>query len=253
VGLISTSTLPLLRVQWPLRRKEALRQASDEADNILYYASVFFPAAFATAPYLTARAASASAAGLSDAEFRRAYEAYEAALPQMLVHEGLRRAVADRARARGWTNFVLVPKPYPPGDRAQFQRMAYFMAATLAWLPKGTDGADYLRAQGTDQVLELRVGNAALAGKLGTDRPLALSFDLEARWWVVVGDAGQSRIALKYVGRERRFAEWMADGGQPFLQELQRAYLSCAEVILDWCGSGGVAATGSAGEAHASE
>ena len=244
VGLISTSTLPLLRVQWPLRRKEAMRQVSDEADNILYYASIFFPAAFATTPYLTARAAAASAAGLSDAEFRRAYATYEASLPQMLVHEGLRRAVADRARARGWTNCMRIPKPYPPGDRAQFEGMAYFMAATLAWLPNGTSAADYLRAQGIGEVLELRIRNAALAGKLGTDRPLALSFDLEARWWRVGNDAKLSRITLQYAGRERRFGEWMADGGQPFLEELERAYLACAEVILDWCsgveGSGGV-------------
>jgi len=235
VGLISTSTLPLLRVQWPLRRKEAMRQVSDEADNILYYASIFFPAAFATTPYLTARAATASVSGLSDAEFRRAYETYEASLPQMLVHEGLRRAVADRARARGWTNYLPIPKPYPPGDRAQFQGMAYFMAATLAWLPKGTNAADYLRAQGIGEVLELRIRNAALAGKFGTDRPLALSFDLEARWWRLADDADVSRIALQYTGRERRFAEWMADGGQPFLEELEGAYRACAEAILDWC------------------
>lgn len=35
VGIISTSSLPLLRIQWPLRRQEALGQVSDEAGNIL--------------------------------------------------------------------------------------------------------------------------------------------------------------------------------------------------------------------------
>lgn len=213
-----------------------MRQVSDEADNILYYASIFFPAAFATAPYLTARAASASAAGLSDSEFRRAYETYEASLPQMLVHEGLRRAVADRARSRGWSNYMLIPKPYPPGDRAQFDRMAYFIAATLAWLPKGTSAADYMRAQGTEQVLEIQIRNAALAGQFGTDRPLALSFDLEARWWRVGEDLGSNRVAMHYAGPERRFAAWMEDGGQPFLDELEGAYRACADAILDWCG-----------------
>ena len=235
VGIISTSSLPLLRIQWPLRRQEALGQVSDEADNLLYHAAVFFPAAFATVPYLTARAASAGAAGLSDTEFQQARQTYGAALPLMLVHDGLRRTVVDQARARGWTNYTLVPKPYPPGDRAQFEGMAYFIAATLAWLPKGMTVAEYLRTHQADPVLELRIRNAALAGKLGTDRPLALSFDLEAGWWSVAQNTELSRLELRYGGRQRRFSEWMANGGEPFLVELQSAYLACAEVILDWC------------------
>ena len=236
VGMISTSSLPLLRIQWPLRRREALGRVADETESILYYASVFFPAAFATVPYISAQAASAGVAGLSDAEFQQARQTYEAALPLMLVHDGLRRAVADQARARGWTNYFLVPKPYPPGDRAQFERMAYFIAATLAWVPKETTAPEYLRAQHADLVLELGVHNAALAGQLGTDRPLALSFDLDVRWCRVADNAELSRLQLRYAGRKQRFSEWMAAGGEPFLVELQTAYLACAEAILDWCG-----------------
>lgn len=188
-------------------------------------------------PYLTARAASASAAGLSDEEFQQAWRTYETTLPLMLVHDGLRRAVAEQARARGWTNYVLVAKPYPPGERAQFERMAYFIAATLAWLPPGVTVPEYLREQHADQVLELGVYNAALAGKRGTDRPLALSFEIEARWWDVAGNSELGRLRLRYVGRGQRFSEWMAAGGEPFLEELLTAYLACTGVILDWCGA----------------
>lgn len=235
VGIISTSSLPLLRVQWPLSRRETLRRSSDQTEEILYHAAFFWPAAFATVPYLSAQAASARLAGLSETEFKRARETYQATLPLLLVHDGLRRAVADVARARGWANWALVPKPYPPGDPAQFERMAYFLAATLAWLPKGTNALEYLRAQPTDTVLELEVNNAALAGKLGADRPLALSFDLEVRCWRIAEANEPSRLRLRYEGRKRRFVQWMAQGGEPFLHELQNAQVACARVIVDWC------------------
>ncbi|MCZ7635400.1 MAG: hypothetical protein M5U12_04720 [Verrucomicrobia bacterium] len=74
-----------------------------------------------------------------------------------MVHEALRQTVAAEARARGWTNLFLVAKPWPAERPEQFARMAFFLAATLAWLPPGTNPIDYLRAQGADAVLELEV------------------------------------------------------------------------------------------------
>ncbi len=234
VGLISTSTLPLLRIQWPQSRRQALQDVAGETENILYYAAACFPAAFAAVPYISARAASARAAGLPDETFQRLWQEHGKNLPQLLVHDGLRQTLASAAQARGMTNWFLVTKAYPPGDRKQFERMAYFLAATLAWLPSGTGAIAYLQAQQAEVVVELAVANAGLVGQPGVNKPLSLSFDLEVRVWTPAEPTAIARLALRYRGRAQRFASWMADGGRPFLDELQSAYDACARGVLDW-------------------
>ncbi len=238
VGLVCTSTLPLLRIQWPQSRREAMREVDSQAYRVLGTAGAFFPAAFAAAPYLSAEALAAGVGGISEKDRARNWEAYQEAMPKVLIPEGIRRAVADQAQIRGDTNLFLVGKPWPQVDPKQFQRMAFFIAGTLAWLPRGVTVTNYLRSQGADSVLELAVNNAALAGKLGRDQPVALSFDLEARLIRLEDAAIQGRLQLHYQGPSKHFAEWMQDGGGPFLAELQTAYRACAGQILDWWQSG---------------
>jgi hypothetical protein len=234
VGIVSTSSLPLLRVQWPQSKREALRTVEQESDNILGVAAIFWPAAFATVPYLGVQAASASLTGLSEERRQHAVPTFESALPLMLVHEGLRRAVAQQSGQRGLTNLFLVEKPYPPGDRRPFQRMAYFIAATLAWLPPGESANEYLRRLNANAVLELVVSQAALAGQRGNNRPLGFSFEVEARLVRLEDGKLDGRVRLAYAGPRRRFADWMAGEGQSLLEELERAYALTAEQILDW-------------------
>ncbi len=234
VGLVCTSTLPLLRIQWPQSRREALSQVDSEAYKVLGTAGAFFPAAIATAPYLSAEALSAEVGGISEKERARNWEAYQDAMPKVLIPEGIRRAVAEQAHACGATNLFLIAKPWPQVEPEQFQRMAFFIAGTLAWLPRGVTATNYLRSQGADSVLELAVSNAALAGKLGRDRPLALSFDLDVRLIRIEDAAVQGRLQLRYQGPAKRFVEWMRNGGEPFLEELQSAYRTCASQIIDW-------------------
>lgn len=238
VGLVSTSTLPLLRIQWPQSRREALGQVDAEAYHVLGTAGAFFPAAVAVAPFLSAEALAAGLGGVSEKKRASGWEAYQEAMPKALLPEGLRQAVAQQAEARGVTNLFLVVKPWPQVDPEQFQRMAFFIAGTLTWLPRGVTVTNYLRSQGADAVLELAVSNAALAGKLGRDQPLALSFDLETRLVRFENAALLGRLQLHYQGPSKRFAEWMQDGGRPFLAELQTAYHACAGQILDWWESG---------------
>lgn len=247
VGIVSTSAPPLLHIQWPLRRREALRGASDEAEHVLEgvmtYASFLWPAAFLTTPYVSARAAGAAVAGVSDEEFRTAWEAHGTLASEILVHESLRQAVSQAAHSRGWSNWFPVPKPRPPGDQTQFNRMAYFLAATLAWLPRGTNVVEYLTAQGARYVLEIEVSGVALAGKPGVHPPLALSYRVEARLLEDAGRRISGVLSLAYRSERRRFEEWMEPDATPFRRELQSSCRQCADIILDWCagitGAGG--------------
>ncbi|MBE7499503.1 MAG: hypothetical protein HS113_04190 [Verrucomicrobiales bacterium] len=238
VGLISTNPLPLLRIQWPRTRQQALADFSEDANHFLWgfmtYAGFLWPAAFATTPYLSARAAAVGLSGLSSQEFHRLWEAHSDRLSQVLVHDGLRQTIAAEARARGWTNVFLVSKPWPAGQPEQFARMAFFLAATLAWLPPDTHPADYLRAQGADAVLELEVTGAALAGKPGTNPPLTLSYRLEARLRPAPTQPPVARLRLAYRSKPRKFDHWMENDAQLFREQLQSSYLQCADHILDW-------------------
>ena len=238
VGLISTNPLPLLRIQWPRTRQQALADVEEDAAHFLggfmTYAGFLWPAAFATTPYLSARATAAGLSGISTAEFRRRWEAYSDRLSQVLVHDALRHIVAAEARARGWTNLFLVSKPWPAEQPEQFARMAFFLAATLAWLPPGTNPVDYLRAQGAEAVLELEVTGAALAGKPGTNPPLTLSYRLEARLRPAPTQPPVARLRLAYRSKPRKFDHWMERDAQLFQEELRSSYLQCADHILDW-------------------
>lgn len=240
VGLVCTSTLPLLRIQWPQSRHEALRQVDSEAYQVLGTAGAFLPAAVAVTPYLSAEALAAGLGGISEKKRASSWDAYQEAMPKALIPEGIRQAAAQQAATRGVTNLFLVVKPWPQVEPEQFQRMAFFIAGTLTWLPRGVTVTNYLRSQGADAVLELAVSNAALAGKLGRDKPLALSFDLETRLVRLENATIQGRLQLHYQGPSKHFAEWMQDGGRPFLDELQTAYRACAGQILDWWQSGSV-------------
>lgn len=237
-GLISTNPLPLLRIQWPRTRQQALADLSTDANRFLWgfmtYAGVLWPATFATTPYLSARAAAAGLSGVSSEEFHRLWEAHSDRLSQVVVHEALRQTVAAEARARGWTNLFLVAKPWPAERPEQFARMAFFLAATLAWLPPGTNPIDYLRAQGADAVLELEVTGAALAGKPGTNPPLTLSYRLEARLRPALTHPPVARLRLAYRSEPQKFDRWMERDAELFLRELQSSCLQCAELILDW-------------------
>lgn len=238
VGLISTNPLPLLRIQWPRTRQQALAEVEEDATHFLggfmAYAGFLWPAAFATTPYLSARAAAAGLSGLSSEEFHRLWEAHSDRLSQVVVHDALRQTVAAEARARGWTNLFLVSKPWPAERPEQFARMAFFLAATLAWLPPGTNPVDYLRAQGADAVLELEVTGAALAGKPGSNPPLTLSYRLEARLRPAPTRPPVARLRLAYRSKPRKFDHWMERDAQLLREELQSSYLECADLILDW-------------------
>jgi hypothetical protein len=231
---------PLLHIQWPLRRREALGGVSDEAEHLLEgvmtYASFLWPAAFLTTPYVSARAAGAAGAGVSEEEFRRAWDAHGTLASEILVHESLRQAVSQAAGTRGWSNWFLVPKPRPPGDQAQFNRMAYFLAATLAWLPRGTNAVEYLTAQGARYVLEIEVFGVALAGKPGVHPPLTLSYGVEARLLESSGLRRAAALSLTYRSSgERRFEQWMEPDATPFRSELQSSCRQCADRIIEWC------------------
>lgn len=247
VGIVSTSVPPLLHIQWPLRRSEALDGVSDEAEHVLggvmTYASFLWPAAFLTTPYVSARAAGAAMAGVSDEEFRTAWEAHGTLASEILVHESLRQAVGQAAHSRGWSNWFLVPKPRPPGDQTQFNRMAYFLAATLAWLPRGTNAVEYLTTQGARYVLEIEVSGVALAGRPGVHPPLALSYRVDARLLEDAGRRTSGVLSLTYRSDARRFEEWMEPDASLLRRELQSACRRCADILLDWCagitGAGG--------------
>jgi len=98
--------------------------------------------------------------------------------------------------------------------------------------PGGAVEYPFVTSQGVDTVLEIGVEKLGLPGG-GINPPLSLIMNAHAR--LVRATDGMELYARTWIYRSgtRKFVEWAADNAQPLHEELERAYQSLAEQVVD--------------------
>ena len=155
--------------------------------------------------------------GAIAAESAEKVEAAEAtfkkALADLKIQETFRDRVLQVARDQTRHVLVLVPEhgPTAPGGAVEYS---------------------FVASQGVDTVLEIGVEKLGLPGG-GINPPLSLIMNAHAR--LVRATDGMELHARTWIYRSgtRKFVEWAADNAQPLHEELERAYQSLAEQVVD--------------------
>ncbi|MBI4660298.1 MAG: hypothetical protein HY735_15795, partial [Verrucomicrobia bacterium] len=235
IGIISTSTLPNLSLQRPLTKNQAAKEAGADffclgGDEELMKTLVVGTAGFAI-PALVASGTVGKIAGagrgVGEKQFRSSDAVLHRTIGELNLQEALRRELQVQAKEATPHPIEIVSKPFPPGQEQQFSQMACVMAGTLAWVPDGQTPATYLTSQRIDTALEIQLVHPAFNGK-GTINPqMALNLEVRGRLFRVREGQELYHLALKYRGRERKFAEWAAHDAQPLKDEIKH----CAQVV----------------------
>ncbi len=90
-----------------------------------------------------------------------------------------------------------------------------------------------LAREGVNTILEISVPIVGLSGPAGINPPLTVVMTVRTRL-VQVGDATPIHEAtLEYRARTRTFTEWAVNSAQPFRDELDHAYQTLAEKIVE--------------------
>jgi hypothetical protein len=122
---------------------------------------------------------------------------------------------------------VVVPKPVPPIEPGEVRRMASFQAGTLAWLPDNVNGDDYLAGHGVETVLEIRVRDAGLHGRVGVSPDLSLGTEVETRLIRLGDGVVLARASAAYASPTHKFVRWADRGGRLLQEEFDRG---CAQL-----------------------
>jgi len=98
---------------------------------------------------------------------------------------------------------------------------------------------DPLASEGIDTILEVSVPALGLAGPVGVNPPVAVVVEACAKL-IRIGDGAElyalppkDAHPLLFVSPGRRFVEWAAEDARLFREELDRAYRTLAEKIVD--------------------
>ncbi len=97
--------------------------------------------------------------------------------------------------------------------------------------PTETSGDPSLES--VDAVLEISPKAVGLAGEAGTDPPVGLFMNVRARLVGVRDHRELYAHTVSYYGAPRLYSEWKNEDGQRLEAELERAYRSLAETIVD--------------------
>jgi len=145
-------------------------------------------------------------------------ERHEAAARQVLASRALQEALRDRvtttARAETRRDLVVLPERGPASAEAEARYAG-------------------LASEGIGTVLELRVDDVHLDG-WGINPKLWLRLSTRTRLVRTTDEAEIYASSLSYVGGEHRTLEdWIAGDGEALRRELEQAYASLAEKIVD--------------------
>jgi hypothetical protein len=244
VGIVSTSTVPKLALQRPLVKEQATRLGRETAARMwadddrrleqLQRTPGIDALLMATVtPVSLVRQTVGQVKGVPVAKYKAADDALSKLATEVNIQEALRGEVLRQAQEMTTHPIVLVKKPFPPGAEHEFSRMSGVMSGTLAWLPEGQAPGYYLRSQGIDTVLEIRLLHPALTGDGEINPPMA--FNLEAQASLLEAQDGRELylFSMKYESPKRKFTDWAANDAQPLREELQRCYRSVAARIID--------------------
>ena len=224
VGVISTSSAPSIAMQRPLTKTEAVREAratlNDFVESVSHDFVIGHVGAALAIPLALAGEAHAGFAGLTEKRFDRADRALVAAAESAKPQPALRKRFLEQANAIAAYPIVEVPKPFPPGEEAQFSQFRSVMAGTLAWLPEGQTAEYYLRSQNVQTVLEIEVISPALNGADGVNPRMRFHAGVRATLWSVQDGLELASCELRHRSAARRFAEWAKNDAAQLRREL---------------------------------
>jgi len=241
IGIISTSTFPKFSIQRPLTKGKASRELGEQFAGLggdVETARVFAAGTFGFGVPLLAVGgvigqAMGSIAGVPERNLAPADDALGRAVADSDMQEGLRNHVLQLANGQSGARVVLVKKPLPAGVGPDFARLSCVRCATLAWLPKGQSGQEYLVSQGVDTALEIQILNPGLKGNGGVNPSLALCTEVRASLLRVRDGRELASVPLKYQSKKYKFTEWAANDAREFREEIERCNETLAREIAD--------------------
>ncbi|MFM1767617.1 MAG: hypothetical protein RJA22_146 [Verrucomicrobiota bacterium] len=244
VGIITTSMVPLFRVEYPLQRDDAVEEAAsrgfwlggepgNEGVKALWLTGV---GVVSLGPMVVS---SLMAQGVTHMrvipEQRRiaAMASVRRAEQRLDVQAQVARELESRLGPALGRPVVAVPKPFPTQNAAWVRRRVLLEAGTFAWLPDNISADAYLASHGIETVLEMRVLKAGLSGNPGANPNLALRIEAESRLirrrdGMVLAHAG-----AMYASPAHAFLRWARSDGRLLEEEFVRACAHLGEGLAE--------------------
>lgn len=239
VGIITTSSLPLFRVVYPMNRDDAVEEAASRGfwlggepynQGVQSVLSIPLFGLGALGPMAAASVGAQVVTGLRGTSEPRRMGA-TASIGRVEETVDFQGRLAQELRAHLGPALgrplVVVPKPVPPIDPGEVRRMASFQAGTLAWLPDNVTGDDYLVGHGVETVLEIRVRDAGLHGRVGVSPDLSLRTEVGTRLIRLGDGVVLARASAAYASPTHKFVRWADRGGRLLQEEFDRG---CAQL-----------------------
>ncbi len=236
IGIVSTSTIPQFVFNAPMAKGTALNAAhATEADSALFTPPIIAvltgPAVVST---MLVRNATIAFRAPGQSTVTSAEESIKETMRATVLQDELRTAILHRSwKTLG--HFVVVQKPFPPGEEQEYRKMATVMSATLAWLPNHQQPTNYLRAEGVDTMLEVHLENPGLENHGGINPGMRLTIVGTARVVDLRTKMELASCAYSYRGEKHRFVAWGENNAQLLREELRKAYEQVAEKSLANC------------------
>jgi len=234
IGLVTTSTLPIFRVVYPMSREEAATRIygkvfglggepyNSGVAGLVYDPFSAVPALIVMSGVATAANAIGGLSGVSEERLISSVRSFLRAEAALDFQAQLLRELQSRLDRQLGRPLVTVPKPLPPLSPAECRRMASLQAGTLAWLPENVTASEYLARLGVETLLEIRLSNPGLRGYLGINPSLSLGADVEVRLIRLRDTQVLARAMASYDSRTHKFAHWVRDEGRALREEFGR-------------------------------
>lgn len=231
IGLITTSTLPLFRVVYPMPRDQAADQGGERAFCLAGRPALIV---MMVIPPLTPHAVMAMGAagvagnltgacrGVPEQRLTNYLGSFWRAEGGIDFQRELSGELFRRLERQLGRPLAAVPKPLPPISPAECRRMASLQAGTLAWLPENVTASEYLARVGVETLLEIRLRNPGLRGHAGINPSLSLGADVEVRLIRLRDARVLARATATYDSRTHPFPHWARDEGRALREEFAR-------------------------------
>ncbi|MDB6025018.1 MAG: hypothetical protein JWM68_1241 [Verrucomicrobiales bacterium] len=241
IGIVATSTVPKLLWQAPPtkaiagQRYAAAGFCLGSSDTEATRAFLHLTCGIGT-PLVVAAAVTGGVLGTVQAPLKSQLEPADAAIfnavQETELQESLRAEVLHRATGMPG-KFVMVQKPFPPGQEKDYRRMASMMCATLASLPRQEKPLPYLKSQGINTALEVDLQKTSLEGKGDLNPALRLTIAGVARVIDVRTGYQLASRPFSFSSPSHRFVKWGGKNADLLRSELRKAYTQISSQIVD--------------------
>lgn len=244
VGIITTSMVPLFRVEYPLQRDDAVEEAAsrgfwlggepgNEGVKALWMTGV---GVVSLGPMVVS---SLMAQGVTHLrvipEQRRivAMASLRRAEQGLDVQGQVARELESRLGPALGRPVVAVPKPFPTENAAWVRRRVLLEAGTFAWLPGNTTADAYLASHEIETVLEIRILKAGLSGNPGANPNLKLRIEAESRLIRCRDGMILAHAGAMYASPGHTFLRWAKAEGHLLEEEFARGCANLGEGLTE--------------------